>query len=254
MNRPFAFLQIVLRYIRSGYTGARHGRRRRRGEYGNAPTPMLCQNTNRDWCDSAVFHTGRIPMIHAAQATSMERIAALRDAVCFGIVPGGGSHLHGELFCDLDGEIGNTSAGFNSALGSVLEFDVQIEGQPRWVVLRLELGEGQFHPGDVLGLVVRGSASLDRTCQIYLRMVRDGGFTDTRFADSLRLAQNSGDQTVMHTLSASDPACGAPGSCAIILGLPTESFRIQLADLHFFVMPAEEGLRSMPIDMSSFAA
>lgn len=193
-------------------------------------------------------------MMHLAQAASMDRITALRDATYSGLVTAGGGHLHGDLFCDLDGEIGTTTASFDSAPGSVLSFDLQVEGQPRWVVLRLELGNARYQPGDVLGLAVRGSASHDCTAGVYLRMVREGGFTDTRFADSLRLGPHNRVQTAMHTLSAADPACGEPGSCAIILGLPAEDVRFHIGDLHFFVMPAEEGVRSTPIDLSSFAA
>lgn len=196
----------------------------------------------------------KVPMMHSAQATSIDRIDALRSATFAGQALDGGGHLQGDLFCDLDAETGKTIASFSSEPGSVLAFDLQVEGQPRWVVLRLELGEAQFQPGDVLGLALRGSCSHDCTIGVYLRMVREGGFTDTRFADSLRLGPNTSVRTAMHTLSAVDPAIGAPGGCALILGLPAETARFHLSDLHFFVMPAEEGLRSTPIDLSSFAA
>lgn len=193
-------------------------------------------------------------MIHSAQVSSMDRIATVRGATFSGRVSGKGGALHGDLFSDLDPETGETTLSFDSTAGSVLAFDLQVEGQPRWVVLRLELGEAQFQPGDVLGLALRGSCSHDCTIGVYLRMVREGGFTDTRFADSLRLGPNTSVRTAMHTLSAVDPAIGAPGGCALILGLPAETARFHLSDLHFFVMPAEEGLRSTPIDLSSFAA
>lgn len=193
-------------------------------------------------------------MMHPAQATAINRVATLRQATFSGLVSGTGGPVHADLFCDLDGKIGTSTAGFDSAPGSVLSFDLQVQGQPRWVVLRLELGEARFQPGDVLGLAVRGSASHDCAARVYLRMVREGGFTDTRFTDSLSLGPHNRVQTAMHTLSAADPACGEPGSCAIILGLPAEDVRLQIGDLHFFVMSAEDGLRSTPVDLSSFAA
>lgn len=192
--------------------------------------------------------------MHTAQATSMDRVAGLRTATYSGLATEGGGHMYGDLFCDLDGEIGKTTASFDSSPGSVVSFDVQVEGQPRWVVLRLELGDARFQPGDVLGLALRGSASHDCTIGVYLRMVRDGGFADTRFPDSLRLGPHNGVRVALHTLAATDPACGEPGSCAIVLGLPAEDVRLHVGDLHLFVMPAEEGLRSAPIDLSSFAA
>lgn len=192
--------------------------------------------------------------MHPAQAASMDRVAELRAATCSGQVSGGGGPLGGDLHCDLDAEIGTTTASFDSAPGGLLSVDVRIEGQPRWVVLRLQLGEARFQPGDVLGVALRGSYSHESYMGVYLRMVRDGHFTDTRLAEGLKLGTRDNVLIALHTLSAADPACGAPGDCALIFGLPREEGRFQIRDLHFFVMPAEEGLRSAPIDLSSFAA
>lgn len=193
-------------------------------------------------------------MNNPAYIASTDRIAALRGAALSGQASGGGGSLGGSLFCDLDPECGQTSISFASPAGSFASLDIQIEGKPRWVVLRLELGTAGFKPGDVLGVALQGAAS--RSCEIgaYLRLVRDGVIEDTSFGERLNLGPRQAVRTVLRTLSAVDPACGQESTCALVLGLPLEDIRIDIADLHFFVLDAEEGLRSTPVDLSSFAA
>lgn len=192
-------------------------------------------------------------MTHASQAAFLTAAAALRDAR-FEVDLTASGRVQGDLFCDLDPEIGSTRLRFFGTPGTIGSIDVETSGTPRWVVLRLELGQAAFQPGDVLGLIVRGSADRPLEIKAFLRVVREGGHADTRFDDSVTLSSGGGVVVALHTLSAMDPACGGPAPCALILGLPEESCRISLQDLGFFVTPAEAGLRSKPVDFASFAA
>lgn len=192
-------------------------------------------------------------MPHASQAAFLTHAATLRNATFDAEFEESGA-VHSALFCDLDPEIGTSKLQIFSTPGIIGSIDAVIDGVPRWVVLRLELGDATFVPGDVLGLVVQGSADRPLSIKVFLRMVRDGSHVDTQFDDSVVLSGKTGVVTALHTLSAMDPGCGAPGQCALILGLPHETCRITLQDLGFFVLPAESGLRSKPLDFASFAA
>lgn len=191
-------------------------------------------------------------MAHACEETFRARVAALRAADYDAELDNSGP-MHTDLFCDLDPESGHSRVHFLTTPGSVLSLDAQIEGRPRWVVLRLELGQGTYQPGDVLGLVIKGAADRPLNVQPFLRMVRDGRLADTRFEDSVTLTREPSVYTALHTLSAMDPACGEPGDCALVLGLPSESARVLIDDMAFFVIPAAEGLRSTPLDLAAFS-
>jgi len=192
-------------------------------------------------------------MPHASQAAFLTQAALLRDARFDAELERSGA-VHGALFCDLDPEIGQSRLRLRGTPGMIAAIDAEVAGTPRWVVLRLELGEAAFLPGDVLGLVVNGSADRALTLRPYLRMVRDGRLADTRFGEAVALSPEPRVITALHTLSAMDPACGAPGHCALVLGLPAESARVRLEDMRLFVIPAAEGLRSTPVDLATFAA
>ena len=191
-------------------------------------------------------------MAHACEDAFRARVATLRDAG-YDVELDHSGPVHDALFCDLDPEMGRSRVHVLAAPGSILSLDAQVEGRPRWFVLRLELGQGAYQPGDVLGLVIKGAA--DRLLEVrpFLRMVRSGRLADTRFEDSVMLAKEPGVYTALHTLSAMDPACGEPGNCALVLGLPSESARVQIDDMVFFVIPATEGLRSTPLDFAAFS-
>lgn len=191
-------------------------------------------------------------MPHACEDAFQTRIGTLRNASFNAELEQSGA-VQKALFCDIDPQNGKSRMQFLSTPGLVFSLDAQIEGTPRWAVLRLELGKAAFLPGDVLGLVVKGAADRQLEIRPFLRMVRDGRLADTRFDDPVTLGTAPGVSTALHTLSAMDPACGAPGHCALVLGLPTKSTRLQIDDMSLFLIPAVEGLRSTPTDFASFS-
>lgn len=191
-------------------------------------------------------------MTHVCERAFQAQIDTLRNAD-YSLELDHSARVHADLFCDLDPDIGSSRASFLSSPGKILALDAQIVGLPRWVVLRLELGQEAYQPGDVLGLVVRGAADHPLEIKPFLRMVRNGRLADTRFDDLIVLAKEPGVYTALHTLSAMDPACGEQGNCALVLGLPSRSARIQIDDLGFFVIPAAAGLRSTPLEFAAFS-
>lgn len=185
-------------------------------------------------------------MPHVSQDAFLDHVGVLRST-SFQVALQASDRVHGALFCDLDPDQGQTQVKLSGESGQICTIETSVEGAPRWVVLRLELGRAAFLPGDVLGLVVKGAMNKPLPVQVYLRMVREGRLADTRFEDEIRLETGTGYVTCLHTLLPDDPACGTEGQCALVLGLPRETARITLEDLGFFVLPAAEGLRSRPI-------
>lgn len=185
-------------------------------------------------------------MPHVSQDAFLDHVGVSRNG-SFQVALQTSDRVHGALFCDLDPDHGQTQVKFSGDPGQICTIETSVEGVPHWVVLRLELGRAAFLPGDVLGLVVKGAMDRPFPVQVYLRMVREGGLADTRFKDEIMLGTGNGCVTCLHTLLPDDPACGAEGQCALVLGLPRETARITVEALGFFVLPAAEGLRSRPI-------
>jgi hypothetical protein len=191
--------------------------------------------------------------MHILQATFLQRFATLRDAE-FSAELTRGAGIHGDLHCDIDEDQGGTTFSLRSRPGILAEIEALHTGQPRWLVLRLELGEGHVIPGDVLGVTMRGSVGTNGlTMGVYLRRVHDGAMADTKFDEDLLLTPRSEVVTALHTLSAHDNAIGDPAQFALVLGLPLSPCRIELEDLGFFILPAAMGLRSKPLDFAAFA-
>lgn len=191
--------------------------------------------------------------MHPLQSAFLERYSATRDAE-FSAELTGSAGLHGKLYCDIDEVQGGTTLKLRSRPGILAEIEAQHTGQPRWLVLRLELGVGQVIPGDVLGVVMRGAISTPGLeTGVYLRRFADGSLADTRFDETLVLPQKPGVITALHTVSAHDPALGDPAQFALVLGLPLNPCRIEIEDLGFFILPAQMGLRSKPVDFAAFA-
>lgn len=192
-------------------------------------------------------------MIHPCQSAASNQLAALRVA-SFASTETRSSKLGGALRLDLDPDVGKVTMSCNSEPGMIVALDARIEGTPRWVVLRLDLGAGVFRPGDVLGLTMQASAARNCQVDVTLRTTKNGDSADLRFADTLALSPRKEVLTVLHTLSGTDPVCGEAKSASLLLHLPKQDFRMTLHDMHFFILPAELGLRSEPMRLSSFSA
>lgn len=193
-----------------------------------------------------------LSMIHPFQSAASDALSVVRNSTFSGHTSES-LRLASDLHCDLSGEDGEAVVSYSSEPGSLVTLDCKVRGNMYWIGLRLELGEGTFEPGDVLGVTLQGSAIRDCTLGVILHMVQDGVAAPTTFADKLHLSPRESVMTALHTLSALDPACSGAGPCSLVLGLPMEDFRITLRDLHFFVLPAEQGLRSEPMQLSSIS-
>ncbi|MCC5969243.1 MAG: hypothetical protein JJU15_04790 [Pararhodobacter sp.] len=192
-------------------------------------------------------------MIHPCQSAAIDALRVVRDSTFSGHTSES-LRLVSDLHCDLSGEDAEAVVSYSSEPGSLVTLDCKVRGNMYWIGLRLDLGEGTFKPGDVLGVALQGSSLHDCSLFVNLHMVQNGVAAPTTFADKLHLSPRDTVITALHTLSALDPACAAPGWCSLVLGLPMQDFRITLHDLHFFVLPAEQGLRSEPLQLSSVSA
>ncbi|KPQ05534.1 MAG: hypothetical protein HLUCCA12_14775 [Rhodobacteraceae bacterium HLUCCA12] len=192
-------------------------------------------------------------MIHPCQNLAEERIAALRSAA-FSEEHSESCCLADALFLDLDPDEGKARLSCRSEPGMIAALDARVEGAPRWLVARIDLGPGTFRAGDVLALTLQASAERDCALEITLRTLQAEGPADLRFVERPALTSQQNVVTVMHTITGTDAICGDAQFASLLLNLPKQDFRITLHDMHFFVLPAERGLRSEPRSLSSFAA
>ena len=120
---------------------------------------------------------------------------------------------------------------------ALLELEGRITGQPKWLTLQLDLGEGAFAAGDVIGLAAEITCDADHDFEPLLRSAVQGRDIDTRFAETLRLSPEQPVATALHTVAPGDRTLTAMLRHRLILRLPRRDFRLQIRGLRFFVVP-----------------
>jgi hypothetical protein len=183
---------------------------------------------------------------------TLERVAELEALSFSGPAENGGRIVPG-IYLSWDGDCPKVELALDSKPGTLLEFDATIEGFPRWFSLNLELGAGLFAVGDILGLVVEGSAQRGAALPVFLRSVIDGDLVDTDCPQPLDLPAQTGIASMFHTFSAHDAISGRSAFHTLVLGLPKVGGQFALRSLRVFRVAADRGLRSTPEPLSAFA-
>lgn len=192
-------------------------------------------------------------MSHPCQIEAARRLRKLLN-VAFSGKATASARIADDLHLDLQGKTQEPTLSFKSEPGTLVGLEGRFANTSCRAALRLEIGGGSLQPGDVLGVMLRTSTGQNAALEVILRAHRGPKISDTRFTDRIALPPREAVVTALHTLEPGDPASGTADRFALVLGLPTHDFRIELHDMHFFVIPAMRGLRSVPARLSSFAA
>ena len=123
-----------------------------------------------------------------------------------------------------------------------LSLDYTVQGTPRWLSLNLALGEGQFEPGDVIGLVLEGYAAGKLIIPVRLRSSIEGETFDTVCDDTIAIYPNNGVSTVLMTIEYGNSVAGREGYHTLMLGLPAGRAAMTLRNMRVFRMPGSRGL------------
>ncbi|GAB4264908.1 MAG: hypothetical protein Kow0013_12600 [Pararhodobacter sp.] len=185
-------------------------------------------------------------------AFSEQTLHGLRTAVLSGVAENNREIFPG-LYLSWDPEEMETAPRYESPDWATLSVAYTAKAAARWVSLNLVLADGRLDAGDVLGLVIEGYASENRSFPIRLRSKFDGVTADCDWTDSIELTIENGSSVALRTLEPKDEVVGKDGYHTLLIGLPPTEFSFTIRNMRLFRMPGSLGMRSEPETLSSFA-
>lgn len=140
-----------------------------------------------------------------------------------------------------------------SAPGNALLMRAVVAEAPDWVTLHVQMGPGQFAPGDVIGLIYDLRCDIEVDCTISIQSWQNGQYQETEFQEPLCCGPRRETRTAMHTVSEVDGLPYAQEFHTLILRLPLQNFELELFNLRFFFLPASQGLKTRGPTLASVA-
>lgn len=190
-------------------------------------------------------------MTHPCEMFAAETVAGLREAQFDGPVENN-APLAPNVYFNWDDDEGAVEIAAASEPGALLSAAIGVSRAPRWLSLNVALGPGAFQSGDVLGLVVEADAGTDAVLPAFIRSAAGGERADTDLQDRLALTGERAVLTLLHTVDATDGLARIDGYHTLVLPLPSSRLELRLRDLRLFVLGAGRGLRSTPVQLSSY--
>lgn len=179
-------------------------------------------------------------------------IAALRDLPEAGLVAND-TPIVPEIYFTWDAEQADVSVAMTTKSGHLLDADVAVSGQPRWLSLNIGLGVGTLDRGDQLVVVLDFAAEMADEFKLVLMSFLDGNRSDTPLEEPLAGGPTGCVRTVLHHILEEDAQAGEAAFHTLAIGLPATDHRVSLRDLRITVVPRTRGVRSSPRTLSDLA-
>lgn len=145
-----------------------------------------------------------------------------------------------------DAEGGDVTLQVRPELGLMFHLSASVRRAPRWLSFCLELREGSFAAGDILGLVLELEGCAGHTLPLFIRSARDGGVLDTYLQEPLVGTSTVSVQTLLHPIRADQAMADGPAFHTLVVPLPMRDFSLELRDLRLFVLPADRQFALSP--------
>ena len=192
-------------------------------------------------------------MTHPCELLTSATLSELRNAD-LDVSVENNAHLTPDIYFNWDDEEGAVEMSATSQPGALLNVSAQVDTAPRWFSVNVGLGTGAFAAGDVVGLIIEASTENAFATEMFVRSAVswDEGYVDTNLQDALNLPGGRQVVTLLHTVEAEDGLSYADGYHTLVVRLPAQDFDLNLHDVRFFVLGADRGVRSTPVQLSSF--
>ena len=119
----------------------------------------------------------------------------------------------------------------------LIQLSVTISGSPRWLSMNIGLGNCDFEPGAVLGVVMAGRCGKALEFKVFVRSVSaKTKEADTVLASPLRLGPDQPVAVTLHTVEPEDPLATGERYHTLFLTLPRQSFDFDLVGLRVFAI------------------
>lgn len=162
------------------------------------------------------------------------------------IVPG--------LYPSWDTANGTVTLNHEAGPENLCRLEAKVAGQPEWLTLNLDLGDGSFEAGAVIGIVADVAGGSDLSLQMFIRTSAEQGGVDTGLTERLPVSASRRVVTVLHTVGADDGVAATDRFHTLAIRLPRHDFRLEIHDMHFFILPADKGLRPHAMTLASSPA
>lgn len=188
-------------------------------------------------------------MIHPFEQTSADLIRALSVQILPQKISNNTPIAEGIFFSwdDVEGEVEFSTS---REEGQLLGLNVKVLKTPRWFSLNVSLGKSAFAPGAVLGVVAEIQGDAGTELPLLVRSIVEGKPTETALYESLMIPETRHIQAALHTIEVGGTLTGAPCHQTLVIRLPKHSFNLNIFNLRVFVVPASQGLRSIPATLS----
>lgn len=163
------------------------------------------------------------------------------------------AHLVPEVYFSWDAAQADVSVDFSTGEGRLLEAEVAVSGQPRWLGLNVGLGQGTLNRGDQVVIVMQFAAETTDKFQLALISSCDDKRIDTLLEEPITGTPKGIVRTILHDIGEDDAHAGEDAYHTLAIRLPAHSHKLRLDDLRISVVPRNRGVRSAPATLSGFA-
>ena len=176
-------------------------------------------------------------MTHACELSTSDTISALRAKALDGPALNN-EELSQQIYLSWDSASGSVSATAHSEGGYLLNLKGEVAGSPEWFSLNIGLGQGQFQPGEILGILFELKCSNPLLVVPFIRTsMGEGEYSDTYLPDDFTVYGTREIITLLHTIIPADALCNE-GFHTLVLPLPSANFDLQIYDMRLFVIEA----------------
>lgn len=179
-------------------------------------------------------------------------IAALRDLPDAEQVENN-THIVPEIYFSWDAEQAEVSITLSKSDGCLLDANVKVSGQPRWLGLNIGLGDGTLYRGDQVVVVMDLASEMTDKFQLALISSRDGKRVDTLLEEPIGGLPKGVIRTIVHNIHEDDAHEGVEAYHTLAIRLPAHSHSLRLNDLRVMIVPRAKGVRAAPRNLSDFA-
>ena len=190
-------------------------------------------------------------MTHPSEIFVAETVAELRKAD-FDMQVENNTPFATNLYFSWDEEFGQVGITAQSGSDNLLDADISCSGEPQWFSLNIPLGDAEFSAGDVLGVIFDLDCPDAQDLPLFVRSARGEGYMDTYLQDMLSVKEGRNICTLLHMISPADGLAQEAGFHTLVLPLPSRNLKLTLKDARVFVLGAERGVQSAPMQLSSF--